>query len=246
VSDEHPEFRDYLSRHYAHLGDQAKHRAGKRRQLLATYRRWLPTDQGAAMLEIGPGYGQLLEALRRDLGYREVTAIDLSREVVEFCNQLMPGSATYVPDTAAHLRANPSRWACVFVLHVLEHVPRAEVLDLVRSIRDALVPGGRVIVELPNAANFLTGTYLRYADLTHECAYTEQSLRQLLESAGFAQVECFEERIPGDSAKGLATGAFRAVARGAQRMIYKGYELPVPTVLTPALCATAVRPAEQS
>ena len=44
--------------------------------------------------------------------------------------------------------------------------------------------------------------------------------------------------------KGVAANAFRALARFAQRVIYRGYELPVPAVLTPALCATAVRPAE--
>lgn len=240
---ENPDFRDYLTRHYAHLGDQAKHRAGKKRQLIHTYRRLLPPSRDAAMLEIGPGYGQLLEALRLDLGYRNAVAVDVSREVVDFCNGLLPGSTTYVEDTVEFLHANPGRWERLFVLHVLEHVPRPAVGGLVRALRGALRPGGRLVVELPNAANLLTGGYLRWADLTHEAGYTEQSLRQLLEAGGFAEVECFEERIPPAGAKGLAAGAFRALARFAQRVVYKGYELPVPRVLTPALCATAVRPA---
>ena len=64
------------------------------------------------------------------------------------------------------------------------------------------------------------------------------------EAGGFTEVECFEERIPLAGAKGVAANAWRALARFAQRVAYKGYELPVPAVLTPALCATAVRPAE--
>ncbi len=241
---ENPDFRDYLSRHYAHLGDHAKHREGKKRQLLHTYRRLLPAGLDAPMLEVGPGYGQLLEALRRDLGYRNAVAVDLSREVVDFCNGLMPGSTTYADDTVAHLRANEGRFERIFVLHVLEHVPRPAAGELVRALRGALAPGGRLVVELPNMANVFTGGYLRWADLTHECGYTEQSLRQLLEAGGFTQVECFEERLPASDVKGAAAVAFRALARLAQRVIYRGYELPVPGVLTPALCATAVRPPE--
>lgn len=241
---ENPDFRDYLSRHYAHLGDQAKHREGKKRQLLHTYRRLLPESRDAAMLEVGPGYGQLLEALREGLGYRNAVAVDLSREVVDFCNGLMPGSTAYADDTVAYLRANERRFERVFVLHVLEHVPKPAVGELVAALRGALTPGGRLVVELPNMACLFTGGYLRYADLTHEAGYTEQSLRQLLEAGGFAAVECFEERIPAAGVKGAAAVTFRALARFAQRVVYKGYELPVPSVLTPALCATAVRPAE--
>lgn len=236
-------FRDYLSRHYAHLGDHEKHREGKKRQLLSTYAHLLPADRGAPMLEIGPGYGQLLEALRRDRGYANAVAVDVSREVVDFCNGRLPGSTEFAGDTVAFLRAHAGRFERVFALHVLEHVPAGAVGELARAMRDALRPGGRVVIELPNMANAFTAGYLRYADFTHEAGYTEQSLRQLLESAGFEQVACFEERIPAAGVKGVAAVTFRALARLALRVLYRGYELPVPAVLTPALCATAVRPA---
>lgn len=244
MSVEHPEFADYLSRHYAHVGDQARYREGKKRQLSLTYGDRLPTDHAAAMLEIGPGYGQLLELLRRDLGYPNTTAVDLSQEVVDFCNGVLPGSTTYSADTIGYLGEHPARFERVFALHVLEHVPRAEVVNLVRAIRGALKPGGVLLVEIPNMANVFTSNYLRYADRTHETGYSEMSLRHLLESAGLTLVECFEERIPAQSPKGFVANVFRAGARQVQRLIYKGYELPVPKVLTPALCAAATRPLE--
>ena len=55
-------FEDYLSRHLAHLGDPERYRARRKRQLIATYRRFLPESRDAELLEIGPGYGQWLEA----------------------------------------------------------------------------------------------------------------------------------------------------------------------------------------
>ena len=241
MTGEHPGFRDYLSRHYAHLGDQSRHRAAKKQQLLLTYGPLLPASRDAAMLEIGPGFGQLLEALRLDRGYGQAVAIDLSHEVVEFCNERMPGSTTYVEDTGAWLRAHAGRFERIFLLHVLEHVPIGEVDALLRDVREALAPAGSVVIELPNMANVFTGNYLRWADRTHEWGGTEQSLRQLLESAGFQDVRCFEERIPAREVKGALAGLFRALARVVQIAIYRGYELPVPRVLTPALCVTAVR-----
>lgn len=238
---EHPDFADYLTRHYAHIGDQSRHRAGKKRQLQRTYASRFPTDSAAAMLEIGPGYGQLLELLRRDRGYSNAIAVDLSQEVVEFCNGLMPGSTTHVADTVAYLEQHPAAFERIFALHVLEHVPPAEVLTLVRAIHDALRPGGVFLVELPNMANVFTGGYLRYSDRTHQAGYAELSLRNLLETAGFTDVQCFEERIPLGSLKGVLANLFRASAGALQRIIYKGYELPVPKVLTPSLCAAAKR-----
>ena len=235
-------FEGYLTRHYAQLGDQAKHRAGKKRQLLHTYERYLPADRSAPMLEIGPGFGQLLELLRRDLGYEQVSAVDASQEVVEFCNRLLPASTTQVDDTVAYLARRPDHFQRVFACHVLEHLPKPAALALVEAARTALQPGGLLVVEVPNMANLFTGAYLRHADFTHEEGYTEHSLRHLLETGGFTAVTCFEEgRSPG-LLKGLATGVFRGAAALVQRAIYRGYELPVPRVLTAALCAVGQRP----
>jgi SAM-dependent methyltransferase len=241
MSDPREPFADYLSRHYARLGDADRHRAGKQRQLALTYGSLLPADRAAPMLEIGPGFGQLLELLRRDLGYTAAVAVDVSEEVVAYCNHRMPGSTEHAADTAAFLARHPGRFQRVFALHVLEHLPPEAARTVARAVHGALAPGGRFVVEVPNQANAFTGGYLRYADPTHEHGYTEWSLHHLLETAGFTDVRCFEERIPRRGAKGLLANLFRAAARLTQRVLYKGYELPVPTVLTPSLCAVATR-----
>jgi SAM-dependent methyltransferase len=242
MSVEREPFADYLSRHYARLGDEARHRAGKQRQLALTYGALLPADRSAPMLEIGPGFGPLLELLRRDLGYAGATAVDVSAEVVAHCNRILPGSTEHAADTVAFLAGHVERFERVFALHVLEHLRPADARALARAVHDALAPGGRFVVEVPNQANAFTGGYLRYADPTHEHGYTEWSLHHLLETAGFVDVRCFEERIPWTGVKGVLANLFRAGARLAQRTIYKGYELPVPAVLTPSLCAVATRP----
>lgn len=238
---EAPAFDEYLSRHYAQLGDQARYREGRKRALRRTYEHLLPADRNAAMLEIGPGFAQLLELLRRDMGYGHAVAVDLSAEVVTFCNECLPGSTTLTADTVTYLASRPESYTRIFALHVLEHVPCEQADALVRAVHRALVPGGRFVLELPNMANMFTGNYLRYADPTHEHGYTEWSVRHLLESAGFVDVRCFEDSVAPDGLKHAAARLFRSLARLTQRTVYRGYELPVPQVLTPALCAVGTR-----
>src|SRR5262249_31802637 len=123
MNEERADFTQYLSRHYAHLGDQQRYRARRKRQLLRTYAHLLPARREAELLEIGPGYGQWLELLRVDRGYAHATAVDVSPEVVEFCNRALPGSTTLAPDTVEFLAGRPARFARIFAFHVLEHVP---------------------------------------------------------------------------------------------------------------------------
>ena len=239
-------FENYLSRHMAHLGDPERYRERRKRQLIATYERWLPAERDAELLEIGPGYGQWLEVLRKDRGFANAVAVDISGEVVRFCNRILPGSTTQVDDAPDFLVRNPNRFARVFAFHVLEHVPRGELARFVRAMWTALEPGGVCVVEVPNMANWMSGSYLRYADLTHETGFAETSLRQALEAAGFEDVHCFEERIAVRLPQDALAAVFRTTMRAAQRLVYRGYQLPVPAVLTPALCATARRPLPSS
>jgi hypothetical protein len=56
-------------------------------------------------------------------------------------------------------------------------------LDWVDAARNALIPGGWIFVQVPNAAS-LVGAYSRYRDLTHDIAYTTTSILQLLTAGG--------------------------------------------------------------
>jgi SAM-dependent methyltransferase len=235
-------FERYLSGHYARLGDQQRYRARRKRQLLGTYAHLLPAARDAEMLEIGPGFGQWLEALRADRGYARALAVDLSPEVVEFCNHILPGSTSLEPDTVDFLLRHAGRYDRIFAFHVLEHVPAEALEHFVHAMRVALKPGGLCVVEVPNMANMLTGGFLRYGDLTHETGFTELSLRQVFEEAGFADIHCFEDRLVLGVPQDLLAMAFRWFVGRVQRLVYRGYQLPVPAVLTPVLCMRAASP----
>ena len=84
----------------------------------------------------------------------------------------------------------------MILLHTLEHVPRGQVLRLVRMIHGALKPGGKLVVEVPNSEHPVVGSRNRYADFTHTVGFTDLSLRYVLQNCGFSNVTIYGCRIP--------------------------------------------------
>src|SRR5690606_748729 len=115
------------------------------------------------------------------------------------------------PDPAALLRGQAGRFDVVFCKDVLEHLPRDQALEVTRLMGAVLRPGGRLVVSVPHAVSF-RGVYVRYADFTHQAAFTEESLRYVLERAGLADVTFFAPRFRFKARP--ATLAYRAVRRG--------------------------------
>ncbi|ERP30718.1 hypothetical protein CALK_2461 [Chitinivibrio alkaliphilus ACht1] len=67
---------------------------------------------------------------------------------------------------------------------VFEHIPVDEAENMLSLLKNALVPGGTLVLRVPNMSNIL-GAYSRFIDITHVTGYTEESLQQLLTLAGF-------------------------------------------------------------
>ena len=78
----------------------------------------------------------------------------------------------------------------ILCLDVLEHVPKTGQLAFASAIRQALKPGGRVILTVPNASSALASRW-RYIDFTHETSFTEHSIDFLLFNSGFSKISVF-------------------------------------------------------
>lgn len=148
---------------------------------------FLPGDRSVPVLDVGCGIGTLLYFLKKE-GYVNHWGIDVGTEQVEACRLHVTGNVELVTDTAAYLLARPSRYGAVLFTDVLEHLDDEDMFPILDAARSALLPSGRLIVSVPNAACFPT-LATRYADLTHRRLFTEQSLRQLLAAAGFRQID---------------------------------------------------------
>ena len=146
---------------------------------------FLPPDPDAPILDAACGAGELLHYLRAR-GYANAWGIDLSLEQLEHARKMGIQNVSQA-DLLAHLAASPSSYELIVASHVLEHLPKPEVLECLRRMASAVRPGGRIIVLTPNAGSPL-GLPYSLGDFTHEVYFTAMSLAQAAALAGLGIV----------------------------------------------------------
>jgi len=153
--------------------------------------RHLPGDRDAAIFDVGCGYGALLH-FAAEAGYHNLRGVDGSPEQVATAADLgIPGVEQ--GDLLESLAALPAASQdAILALDVLEHFDKHELVRAVDAVHRALRPGGRWILHVPNAESPFFGA-IRYGDLTHELAFTRESLAQLVLASGFQGITCFED-----------------------------------------------------
>lgn len=172
----------YLSTSYAHRNDLSAEGVARAAQVLEReLGPHLPGDRATAVLEIGCGNGGFLR-LCRDLGYTDVRGLDISPELVEFCRR-QGFERVELSDGLGFLRATGERFGLVVLIDMLEHLPKQTAVALMQAVRDRLLPGGRVLVRVPNMSNPLN-LQARYGDFTHETGFSKESLEQLFRVSG--------------------------------------------------------------
>lgn len=155
----------------------------------------LPEDHSSPVLDVGCGFGFALRALRAS-GFSDVRGIEISEHQAEIARR-GGFEVPVVSETTAYLREHRGRFGLILLLDVIEHVPVSAQIDLARAIREALRPGGRLIMTVPNANSPLAARW-RYIDFTHYASFTEHSLFFVLSNAGFNKIKM-------DNSKGVGT-----------------------------------------
>jgi 2-polyprenyl-3-methyl-5-hydroxy-6-metoxy-1,4-benzoquinol methylase len=145
--------------------------------------RFLPGARDRAV-DLGCGPGTLVAWLK-DKGFRHAFGVDISAEQIANAHAIGVMEAEQ-GDLFAFL-SRERDFDVIVARDVLEHLDKQSAFDLLRSARAALRPGGRIILQVPNAESPYFGR-VRYGDFTHELAFTGGSMRQLLVAAGFSSV----------------------------------------------------------
>lgn len=148
--------------------------------------RRLPEDKNAKLLDIGCGFGHLMQAFK-NRGYANVTGIDVNTESIDFCkkNDLQ---VELVADAAEYAAQHPNAYDFATMTHVIEHVPKGKVIDMLSDIKNMLAPGGALYIATPNG-QARSGGYWAFEDYTHEVIFTAGSLSYVLRAAGFDDIE---------------------------------------------------------
>ena len=137
----------------------------------------------APVLDVGCGGGSLVRALRK----RGVRAIGLDVSPKAASMSRTQGHSLAVCGALPFAPFAPHSFSAVTLLHVLEHAPDPAALLL--AIDDLLVPGGKLIVQVPNADSWqflLLGKLWSGLDMPrHLIHFRAGDLESLLEGCGF-------------------------------------------------------------
>jgi 2-polyprenyl-3-methyl-5-hydroxy-6-metoxy-1,4-benzoquinol methylase len=166
----------------------------------AHLKNWLPPDRNTPVLDMGCGDGRFLFTLEQ-MGYTDITGVDLSPEQIEEARQWCPGARIIQGDVQEFLQENSEKFGLITGLDMIEHFGKDELLHLLSLMRGALKSGGRVIFRTPNAVSPWAGT-VSYGDFTHEWFFTPGGLSTILNLQGFTG---FEARPCGPYVHGLTS-----------------------------------------
>jgi SAM-dependent methyltransferase len=200
------------------------HRADIRRVARHLRRHLLPVlpsgiDLGKSRIfEFGAGWGRNLLALA-ELGACDLRGIDISAEQVAIGHRLGLDRLELVPPGAAPPSSvDEARFDIVLAIDVLEHLDLDALHAFSGLVRRTLVPGGLLIVQVPNAlAPF---NPVPAGDLTHLRGFTPGSLRQFLTLAGTDALHLSGIPFPGEGpGHALRSALARALVQPAAALI---------------------------
>lgn len=188
---------DYRDRLYAryvdtHLKEVTEDRLDSRAPYLEKLIfQHFPTNRSAHILELGCGHGAMIYFAQR-AGYTNMTGIDVSSEQVEAALRLGVNGVSQGDLLETLHNCTEESFDVVIAFDVIEHLSKNELLDLTIEVQRVLRQGGSWLIHAPNAASPFFGR-VRYGDYTHEQAFTQASLGQLLRVSGFTNIRCYEE-----------------------------------------------------
>lgn len=138
-----------------------------------------------AVLEIGPGTGELLSILN-DKNIKNIDIIDNDQAVLDYCQKEYKLRKSILSKSLDLTRAvGKQKYDLIILTQVFEHIPKSSYLNWIKCLYGSLKPGGHILITVPNGANPLSGTE-RYGDLQHENMFTVYSFSELMTFAGIS------------------------------------------------------------
>jgi len=142
----------------------------------------------AQILDLGCGDGAIVWWLQQQ-GYTQAQGIDISEELVGVTERLGVANV-HKAEIQDFLTGKDEMYSLIVARNILEHFEKQEVVDILLLCHRSLQSEGVLLVQVPNAESPF-GSRLRYADFTHELAFTASSLSQVMKVAGFGRVDCY-------------------------------------------------------
>lgn len=172
----------------------------------------LPTSisLSSPLIDLGCGRGEWLQVLRRE----NIPAIGIDSNAVCIAECREEGLDVIHEGLLEYLSQRPDESVGAYTLfQVLEHLPFPVLIDTLREMRRTLVPGGRVIAEVPNAKNLRVSAGTFWIDPTHQRPLFPDLLIFLASELGYTEAigHYTNNLSPNHDLSGLPQGASAAL-----------------------------------
>ncbi len=162
----------------------------RKKMMLNMYKQYLPKDKSSLILDLGCGYGEMVGALQ-DQNYINVSGCDVGEDQIKKGIELGVKNISVLEINKFITNKNEyAKYDFIILRDVLEHFNKVDGLDLISNVFNLLKKNGELFIQVPNASSPLFGN-VRYGDFTHDIAYTQGSLNQLLMVCGFKSVKFY-------------------------------------------------------
>jgi SAM-dependent methyltransferase len=185
-----------------------------------------PRPAEVKLLDIGCGTGTLIGILK-NRGF-SVLGLDFSAEASKLA--MLENGVKVVVGSLEDAKFPDRSFDIVTLFHVMEHLP--EPGEMLQEVKRILVPGGRVVLQVPNIDSWqrkIFGPYWYGLDIPrHVIDYSPSSMTRLLEKSGFelTRIRHFNLR---DNAPALVSSLFTSldpVSRAVRQQKYNITETP--------------------
>lgn len=160
----------------------------------ANYLKFLPVDKTAKILDIGCGLGHFL-AYTKTNNYNNFLGVDISKEQIDHCRKHVTKNVQLINNLNAFLKENKDSFDFILMNDIIEHIEKEKIIYTLSLVLESLKKDGVVIIRTVNLKN-RWGMAVRYMDFTHAVGFTEESMKQVMLTAGFKNVSLVSEKHP--------------------------------------------------
>ncbi len=145
-------------------------------------------DPSMNVVDLGCGRGEFLDFIS-GFGCR-VIGVDTNSRFVEHCRR--KGHEAVCTDALSYLHKAPdSSVDLITAFQLIEHIALTDLEELIKESHRVLKPGGKLLLETPNAQNLEVGAFSFYIDPTHKRPVNQNYVQFLCRNFGYSSSEVF-------------------------------------------------------
>lgn len=207
----------YLTTHPFYSSSQL-HLDGSFRFFEKNYLPFLPKEKQARILDIGSGTGDFL-AYVQNKNYKNFLGVDIAKEQVDFCKKHVTKNVQLIRSLNDFLKKHTNSFDFILMNDIIEHIEKEEIIDTLSLVLKSLKKNGIVLIRTVNLKN-RWGMAVRYMDFTHTTGFTEESLKQVLQVAGFPTIALVDEKHPIHDIKSFVRVSLKKFFESIYRLEY--------------------------